>query len=46
MAKGQQKQGRESKKPKQNKTTGSGSKTSYAQSMSSKSEAAPFDKKK
>lgn len=46
MAKGQQKQGRESKKPKQNKSNGSGPKTSYAQSMRTKNESAPFEKKK
>lgn len=45
MAKGQQKKSRENKKPKQNKADGGG-KSAYAQSMSTKSEAAPFGKKK
>ncbi len=46
MAKGQEKQGREKKKPKQDKTTQSGGKSEYAKSMSNKGAAAPFVSKK
>ena len=46
MAKGQQKKSREEKKPKQDKSKSGGGKSAYATSMGSKSEAAPFGKKK
>ncbi len=44
MAKGQEKKGREKKKPKQAKTAGGGQ-SEYAKSMTGKSTAQPFAKK-
>jgi hypothetical protein len=46
MAKGQQKSGREAKKPKQDKTKGGGAKSAYSVSMAEKGPAPPVGKKK
>ena len=46
MAKGQEKKGREAKKPKQDKSKGGAPKSAYAASMNEKGAAAPFAKKK
>jgi hypothetical protein len=46
MAKGQQKSGRENKKPKQDKADKAAPKSEYAKSMSTKSAAPAFGAKK
>jgi hypothetical protein len=46
MAKGQEKKGREKKKPKQNKAGHTGSQSEYAKSMAGKSSAPAFGPKK
>ena len=46
MAKGQEKKGRDKKKPKQAKSAGGGGQSEYAKSMTSKSAAPAFGSKK
>ena len=46
MAKGQEKQGRDKKKPKQKESTRTAPKSAYAQSMSNKGPAPAFGAKK